>query len=377
MKIAGLFSFLCAVLVLGTSCLAADPNAKPTAPAKPSSWRQVSRTKSPEWYKTDEARRVADNLLIYQGTDGGWGKNIDMAKPLTPEQVDRIEANRDRGTTLDNGATYTQIKFLANMYAATGEKKYYDAYMKGVNFILSAQYPNGGWPQFYPLKGGYSNHITFNDSAMLGAMRILDDIAHGNKPFDSIKDDALKAKCKTAVERGIDCILKCQIVVDGRKTVWCQQHDEVTFKPATARKYELVSLSGSESAGIVRFLMDIDKPSPQVKEAVEAAVIWFDQVKIVGIRQTYVPDANWKTGSNKVHIKDPAAPPSWARFYEIGTNKAMFVDRDGIPKYSIDQIGYERRNGYAWLGSWGQMVLDGYPEWAAKWTPGRNVLAKK
>lgn len=353
-------------------------NAKSAAaPAKPITWRQAVGNRPAEWYKTDEARRIADNVLLYQGASGGWAKNIDMAKVLTPEQIAKGVAAKDGSSTLDNGATHTQIRFLANVYIATGEKKHYDAFMKGVEYILAAQYPNGGWPQFYPIKGGYSTHITFNDSAMLGGMRVLDGIARGIKPFDIVKDEALKARCATAVQKGIDCILKCQVVVDGEKTVWCQQHDEVTFKPATARKYELISLTGSESAGIVRFLMDVDKPSPQVKEAIEGAVVWFDKVKITGMKQTYVADANGKNGWNKVHIKDQAAPPMWARFYEIGTNKPIYVDRDGIPKYSIDQIGYERRNGYAWVGNWGTMVLDGYPAWAEKWTPGRNVLKDK
>jgi PelA/Pel-15E family pectate lyase len=356
---------------------AAEPVKNAPSTTKPLGWNQASRSRPAEWYKSDEARRIADNVLIYQAANGGWNKNIDMARPLSQEQIDKIVANRDHGTTLDNGATHTQIRFMANMYVATGEKKYYDSFMKGVNYILEAQYPNGGWPQYYPLKKGYSTHITFNDGAMLGAMRVLDNIARGIKPFDIVKDEALKAKCKVAVSKGVDCILKCQISEDGKKTVWCQQHDEVTLAPAPARKFELVSLSGSESAGICRFLMDIDNPSPQVKEAVEGAVVWFNKVKINGIKQTYVPDANGKNGMNKVEVEDPSAGPMWARFYEIGTNKPIFVDRDSVARYNLEDIGYERRNGYAWLGGWGQMVLDGYPVWAAKWTPGRNVLAAK
>ena len=63
-------------------------------------------------------------------------------------------------------------------------------------------------------------------------------------------------------------------------------------------------------------------------------------------------------------VKDPAAPPLWARFYEIGTNRPIFSDRDGVVKHELADIGYERRNGYAWLGSWPARMLDvEYPAW--------------
>ena len=49
-----------------------------------------------------------------------------------------------------------------------------------------------------------------------------------------------------------------------------------------ARKFELASLSGSESVTIVRFLMRQQNPSKEIIAAVNAAVEWFNKVKIVG-----------------------------------------------------------------------------------------------
>jgi PelA/Pel-15E family pectate lyase len=355
-----------AVVVSAGVCSAAEPSTQPEA-AKPMTWRQASREKDLEWYKSDEARRIADNVLLYQAEAGGWDKNIDMALALSEEKKAQLLSQKDRRCTLDNGATHGQLRYLASVYAATGEEKYNRAFLKGLDYILAAQYSNGGWPQYYPLRNGYSTHITFNDGAMLGAMRVLDGVARGIKPFDIVRDEALKAKCRAAVNKGVECILKCQIVVDGKKTAWCAQHDEVTFAPATARKYELPSLSGGESAGITRFLMDIDNPGPQVIDAVESAVKWFDEVKITGVREDRVRDEAAKRGWNKVHVSDPNAEPRWARFYEIGTNKPIYVDRDGIPKYNIADIGYERRNGYAWTGGWGDLILgQKYAEWKEK-----------
>ena len=55
-------------------------------------------------------------------------------------------------------------------------------------------------------------------------------------------------------------------------------------------------------------------------------------------------------GKDKVVVKDPNAPGLWARFYEIGTNRPIFCDRDGVAKHDLSEIGYERRNGYACYG---------------------------
>src|SRR5262249_55000860 len=149
------------------------------------------------------------------------------------------------------------VRFLALVHEATGEQRFADAATRGIEYLLAAQYPNGGWPQFYPLKKGYYSHITFNDGAMIGVMNLLRDVAAGKKPFEFV-DAGLRARCQTSIDKGLDVILKTQVVVDGKPTVWCAQYDETTLEPAPARAYELISLSGYESAGIVKYLLKID-----------------------------------------------------------------------------------------------------------------------
>ena len=61
----------------------------------------------------------------------------------------------------------------------------------------------------------------------------------------------------------------------------------------------------------------------------------------------------------------------WARFSEIGTNRPIFSDRDGVAKHDLAEIGYERRNGYSWLGTWPAPLLEKeYPAWKAKLAAG-------
>ena len=168
----------------------------------------------------------------------------------------------------------------------------------------------------------------------------------------------------SSIARGIECILKCQIILDGRRLAWCAQHDEATFKPAPARAYEKVSLSGSESVGIVRFLMGIERPGPEVISAIESAIAWLRQARLTGIRVAEKPDANLPKGYDKVVVDDPKAGGLWARFHEIGTNRTIFCGRDGVIRYNLAEIEHERRVGYAWYTEAPARLLEvEFPVW--------------
>ena len=329
-------------------------------------WRDAMRQK-PAWYSSPEAIRIAGNLLLYQHDNGGWEKNIDMAAPLgSGTQKEVIAAKKEAHTTIDNDATYTQMNFLARVYTATSRPEYKQAFRRGLDYVLAAQYPNGGWPQFYPLRHGYWDHITYNDDAMVGVLDTLRDIA-AQQPDYKFLDDADRAKARSAIDKGVECILKTQVVVAGKPTVWCAQHDEKTLAPAMARKYELVSLSGSESVGVVRFLMGIEHPSPEVVRAIEGAVAWFQASAIKGLRIEHKSAPGSPKGWDTVAVADASAPPVWARFYEIGTNRPIFSGRDSVLKYSLAEIEYERRNGYRWYVDRPATLLSAdYPKWKAK-----------
>ncbi|HTG87345.1 MAG TPA: pectate lyase, partial [Pyrinomonadaceae bacterium] len=63
-------------------------------------------------------------------------------------------------------------------------------------------------------------------------------------------------------------------------------------------------------------------------------------------------------------VKDPEGKPSWARFYEIGSNRPIFSGRDGRVKYNLSEIEEERRTGYAWYGDWpAKLLKEDYPAW--------------
>lgn len=329
-------------------------------------WERAQR-QSPGWFSSEEGKQVVDNVLAIQLPCGGWDKNLertmDMAAPFSEAFRRRLTRRPDQAT-IDNGATYTQLRFLARAYAATHDKRVRDAFDRGLDYLLAAQYDNGGWPMYSPLRNGYYSHIHFNDNSVAGVLELLDDVADGKPPFDFV-DAPRRERAAAAVAKGIDCILKCQVVIEGRRTAWCAQHDEKTLRPAPARSFEPVSLSGNESVDLVRLLMRVDNPSPEIISAVRNAVAWFEAVKIAGIR---VVPIQTEAGRDLAVQHDPTAPPIWARFYEIGTNRPIFPGRDGIAHDHYANIERERRLGYAYYGYWPARLLESeFPAWAAKW----------
>jgi PelA/Pel-15E family pectate lyase len=324
------------------------------------------------FYAGPEARRIAENLLLYQREVGGWDKNIDMSLPLGPVERAAIEKEKTTGlATIDNDSTFTQMEFLARVFVARPNERFKDsrfaeAFRRGFEYLLRAQYPNGGWPQFFPLRDGYWSHITYNDDAMIGVMKLLHEIAAAKPDYAFLTADE-RGRARRAVEKGIECILKTQVVINGKLTAWCAQHDEHTLAPAQGRAYEHASLSGSESVGVVEFLMSIDHPSPEIIRAIQSAVEWFRAVKISGIRVDAVPAPGSAKGTDRVVVTDPNAPPLWARFYELGTNRPIFSGRDSVIRYQLSEIEYERRNGYRWYVDRPAKLLDrDFPEWRAR-----------
>lgn len=300
-------------------------------------WFNKSRTK----WNTSRA----DVVLSYQQSNGGWPKNLDY------NSVSAGNGGSDSGT-IDNGATITEMVYLAEVYKNGNNTKYRDAVRRAANFIVSSQYSTGALPQFYPLKGGYADHATFNDNGMAYALTVLDFAVNKRAPFDTdVFSDADRAKFKTAVAKGVDYILKAQWKQNGKLTAWCAQHGATDYQPKKARAYELESLSGSESVGILAFLMT-QPQTAQIEAAVKAGVAWFNSPNTYLNNYTY--DSS-KASTNPIVAK--SGSKMWYRFYDLNTNRGFFSDRDGSKFYDITQMSEERRTGYSWGGDYGSSII--------------------
>ncbi|WBO85465.1 pectate lyase [Hymenobacter yonginensis] len=343
-----------------------DPTAKDRYSAVPTAPAAVAPAATPA------LDSVAERMLVYQRTVGGWPKAVGEVKVKydQPMSVTAIAATRDdagrNDATIDNDATTREIRYLAGAYAATRNPSYKAAAEKGVRYLLQMQYPNGGFPQFYPDLSSYRHQITYNDNAMVKALQVLRDVSRRTHGLE-VLDASLAEPATQAVTRGIDCILKTQYVQRGKLTAWCAQYDEKTLQPAKARAFELASLSGMETVGIVQFLLDTDNPTPAIRQAVEAAVAWLRAVQLTGYTVQDRPDPKQPKGYDRVLVPQPGAV-IWARFYDLTTNQPIYVGRDSKPRATLAEIEYERRTGYAYAGTWPEKLLSrDYPRWQQKW----------
>ena len=315
--------------------------------------------------ETTQVREIADNLIGYQNEDGGWPKNLDLLGVLDTDSVKAALSDRYRQSTLDNRNTFPQIEYLAQVYTLSDELKYGEAAEAGIRYILNTQNASGGW------RGWDIDAITFNDEVTTGAMDLMYRVYTHEVPYAWVSPE-LSAAARSAFERALDVTLRCQIVVDGVKTAWCQQHDHKTLEPVGARTYELPCITANESSDVVLFLMDLPEPDERVIDAVTSAVAWFRKSVLPGIRlerQEVSPEeiTNHEYPYNLVVVEDPSAEPIWARFYEISDGVSPFMaNRDGVKVYKLSDVLPERRMGYSWYGYWPEKVFEVYAEWLAK-----------
>ncbi len=354
------------------------------APPKSASPKGTPLDRTASWYGTDEARHIAENAASFQTPAGGWSKHTDFAQHhrapgelfaadstssfLSTNDFDRPpRVNWSYIGTFDNGATITELRFLARVIHAgkTNNAELQKSFARGLEYIFAAQFPNGGWPQVYPLQGGYHDAITFNDDAMLNILKLLRDVSLGENEFSFIPAE-LRAKADASWQRGLDCILAAQVVTDGRRTAWGQQHDALTLQPVSARNYEMPSLASSESATLVLFMMLLPKPDSNVVASVHAAAAWFEKTKIMGKAFQVVG-----TESRKL-VDAPEAGPIWARYYEVGSDKPIFGDRDLTIHDDVNEISRERRKGYGWFKDSAKRVEQHYAKWAKAHPLGKN-----
>lgn len=351
--------------------LKAEGLAEALIPSSGSAARSMPLNRPAEWYGSAEARRIADSIVSFQTPAGGWSKNLNVAdharrkgESFAPDNLSHYLSPGDFDTpadpkwnyvgTLDNDATTSELRFLGKAMAASNDNTAYRAsFLRGLEYLFAAQFPNGGWPQVWPLEGGYHDAITFNDGAVTQTLEFLQDVAEEKYSF--VPPNATK-RAAASVARGIDCILAAQIIERGRRTVWGQQHDAMTLQPVAGRNYEPAAECSSESAAMLMFLMSLPDPSAKIAAAVHAAATWLQQTAIHG--KTYVRT------SDGAHLEDSADGRAiWARYYEIGTRRPIFGDRDKSIHDTLAEISQERRKGYSWYNEGPQAALDRYAEW--------------
>lgn len=281
-------------------------------------------TQNDYYYKA--AEKAARAIIWGQSNEGGWNYMIDFAGDRSLKQwYNTIGKNGWRleefqhyygNSTFDDDVTTDAARFLLRLYLEKMDPTYKPALDKAIGFILKSQYPNGGWPQRYPLRydyekqgfPDYSSFYTFNDDVIwenvnfllqcylvLGQERFLDPIYRGMN-FYRLSQDSCGA--------------------------WGQQVD-MNMKAASARTYEpaayLPSATCENALLLIKFYqLTGDK---QFLEGIPKAIKWLEETKL--------PED--KIEGHRTH----------STFVDIKTNKPIYVHRKGsnvkYGRYYIDE----------------------------------------
>lgn len=310
----------------------------------------------------EAARAAATALALGQLESGGWDYLIEFDPEAGKKWYRRTDvgkisaeerAKRKNTSTFDDDNTRSAVRFLlAYCDVVKGSTDPRDIPIRealdyGLRKMQEAQCPNGAWPQRYsgkpksveefPVKpaayppeyprnwphADYQHYYTLNDNTHRDCINTMLDAFHrtGKREF------------LDAAKRGGDFIVLAQMPEP--QPVWAQQYN-AQMEPAWARAFEPPCVTGSESVGASRMLMDLYIETGEAKylKPVAPALAWFERSAI---------------SSNR-----------WARYYELRTNKPIFGDRDGKIHYRLEEISEERQRGYSWSGEYGVRGMMAY-----------------
>lgn len=255
----------------------------------------------------EAAKLAADTLWDNRRPEGGWNQEFLPGVPGDYKAVNSFDDNTTQGA----------VYFLAELYRVTGDETDRARLVEAANFLLTAQHESGGWPQAYPMRGNYRDHLTLNDN-------VIPDIINTLIYVSEVLDDSIY--CDAAM-KGVEWLLEAQLPEP--YAGWAQQYDRRTLKPAYGRDYEWPSVSASETAGAMRCLLNIylETGDERLKDALDRAANWLRSVRL--------PNGQW------------------ARFYTFETNEPLYVSADIKRVYSAA----EARGGYAWEGDFASGIL--------------------
>jgi PelA/Pel-15E family pectate lyase len=120
-----------------------------------------------------------------------------------------------------------------------------------------------------------------------------------------------------------------------------------------------------ESAQILKFLMTLTNPAPEVVASIESGLTWLEAAKITGLAKT-------RGAGKTTYESNPAsAEIYWARFYDLASGKPVFPGRDGVLYDSFNAMAAQNRLGYDYLSTLpGSIVTNGQKKW-------RKMLAER
>ncbi len=264
-------------------------------------------TGDPEYLR--DAEEVGRMLAFGQLPFGGWHYFIDFDPPGIPYYYETVASqcwgyeefyHYHYNGTFDDEVHTAPTRLLMRLYLATLDPRYKTALDKALQFVLDAQFPNGSWPQRFPLQHDYSSLYTFNDDVISGNIDLL------WEAFENLGNPAYKA----AALRGMDFIILSQMPPP--QAGWGLQYGP-DMKPAKGRNFEPAGITPSETINNIRSLQKYYKITGDRKylRGIPDALRWLEDSVI-----NSDPDRRHE-GMAYTH----------ASFYELGTNRPLYVHR--------------------------------------------------
>jgi PelA/Pel-15E family pectate lyase len=279
----------------------------------------------------DAATQSAHALAQCQLKSGGWDYRMELDPLKRPRYAFRSDPG-DAGTrannvtTLDDDTTQSAVRFLMHVDRAHEFKNQtvHEAALFALESLLKAQYPSGAWPQRYSqppnaadfpvVKASYpdewprtwpnekyASYYTLNDDTLADCIATM--FAAAEVYGDSRYADTAR--------RGGDFLILAQMPQP--QPAWCQQYDS-RMQPAWARKFEPPSITGGESQGAIRTLMEVYRQTGDKKYLAP------------------IPRA-------LDYLKKSELPGSkLARFYELETNRPLFFTKQYELVYTANDL---------------------------------------
>ncbi len=262
----------------------------------------------------DYAKKAARALIYGQHPLGGWHYFIDFDKKGLPDWYENTASQFMVGweeyrhyygnCTYDDNVTQGTTRYLLRLYMKTLEIEYLEPLKKALNFILVSQYPNGGWPQRYPLRyefahdglPDYTSYYTLNDEAMNHTIDVL------LEAYELLGDD----KYLEAARRGADFFMIAQ-GPEGH-AAWTDQFD-MNLQPTEARMSEPASLQVRYTEGTIHqlekmFLYTGDRrylrPIPMALDWLKSVILEINENGDPVFARLYDPETNFPIISKEI-----------------------------------------------------------------------------
>ncbi len=245
------------------------------------------------------ARHAAQALIKGQNEFGGWGHKI---------YLDRAAS---RSVSFDDDQTQSAIRFLMSLDEVVDDPELTGTIDLALTMMQEAQMSSGAWPHMYPHQGNYHDFATFNDAGINDCISVMMQ-AHRQYGSEVFLESLLAAGRFVMISQ-----------LPPPQPGWAQQYNEF-LQPAWARSFEPPSVCTQVTVLNIHTLIDLYLYTGNAwyLEAIPDALSWLNQVKM----------------ENGL----------WGRFLEIGTDKALYYDRDRIRVDEPSQLSEERRTGYGY-----------------------------